>query len=339
MKNTLRRACALCVTLMTLMTSVPALAVDGEVNTSSLILRKSASKSSRAIQTLQRGDDLDIQYEKGDWYKVVYGKYSGFVMKKYVKAKGTVPVRGSSSSASSGTAANSSGNTSANTGASTGAAVPSNATLRKGSTGSAVKALQTKLKELGFYTGSIDGVYGNGTRNAVKSFQRKKGLSADGVAGAKTLAALNSAKAEQTEQKTEKTYKTETLTWFGNENRIPKGAVITVKDCYTGKTFRVKRWAGSNHLDGEPLTASDTATMKSVYGGSWSWKRRPILVMYNDHVYAASMNGMPHGTSTISNNNFAGHFCIHFTGSRTHESNKVDSDHQNAIKTALRYTW
>lgn len=331
MMNTLRRACALCVTLMTLMTSVSALAVDGEVNASSLILRKSASKSSRALQTLQRGDDLDIQYEKGDWYKVVYGKYSGFVMKKYVKAKGTVPVKGGSSSTSA--------NTSTNTSANTGAAVPSTATLRKGSTGSAVKALQTKLKELGFYTGSIDGVYGNGTRNAVKNFQRKKGLSADGVAGAKTLAALNNAKAEQPAQKVEKTYKTETLTWFGNQNRIPKGAVITVKDCYTGKTFKVKRWAGSNHLDGEPLTAADTATMKSVYGGSWSWKRRPILVMYNDHVYAASMNGMPHGTSTISTNNFAGHFCIHFTGSKTHESNKVDGDHQNAIKTALRYTW
>ena len=36
------------------------------------------------------------------------------------------------------------------------------------------------------------------------------------------------------------------------------------------------------------------------------------------------MNGMPHGTTTISSNNFDGHFCIHFKNSKTHESDKVD---------------
>jgi len=62
-------------------------------------------------------------------------------------------------------------------------------------------------------------------------------------------------------------------------------------------------------------------------------------VKYNGHVYAASMNGMPHGTTTISNNNFAGHFCIHFYGSKTHESNKVDPDHKAAEAAAMKYTW
>jgi hypothetical protein len=97
----------------------------------------------------------------------------------------------------------------------------------------------------------------------------------------------------------------------------------------------VKRWAGANHIDAEPLTAADTATMKSIYGGSWSWNRRAILVKYNGHVYAASMNGMPHGTTTISSNNFNGHFCIHFYNSRTHETNRVDANHQNAVARAM----
>lgn len=52
------------------------------------------------------------------------------------------------------------------------------------------KAVQQKLKELGFYKGSIDGVYGAGTRNAVIKFQKSRGLTADGVVGAKTVKAL-----------------------------------------------------------------------------------------------------------------------------------------------------
>lgn len=63
-------------------------------------------------------------------------------------------------------------------------------TLKKGSTGSTVRTLQTKLKKWGYYTGSVDGIYGTQTVNAVKYFQRKNGLSADGIAGKKTLAAM-----------------------------------------------------------------------------------------------------------------------------------------------------
>lgn len=63
-------------------------------------------------------------------------------------------------------------------------------TLKKGSTGSTVRTLQTKLKNWGYYTGRVDGIYGEKTIAAVKYFQRKNGLTADGIAGAKTLAAM-----------------------------------------------------------------------------------------------------------------------------------------------------
>ena len=108
---------------------------------------------------------------------------------------------------------------------------------------------------------------------------------------------------------------------------------------FFNRIFTVKRWAGANHIDAEPKTASDTAIMKEVYGGSWSWARRPVLVKYNGHVYAGSMNGMPHGTSTISGNNFNGHFCIHFYKSKTHGTKRVDPDHQNAEARAMKSTW
>ena len=52
------------------------------------------------------------------------------------------------------------------------------------------KAVQQKLKELGYYSGSVDGVYGQGRRSAVIAFQKQNGLVADGIVGAKTAKAL-----------------------------------------------------------------------------------------------------------------------------------------------------
>ena len=64
------------------------------------------------------------------------------------------------------------------------------ATLRVGSSGEEVKTLQTKLKRWGYYTGSIDGVFGSGTKKAVIAFQKKNGLTPDGIVGPATLKAL-----------------------------------------------------------------------------------------------------------------------------------------------------
>ena len=64
-------------------------------------------------------------------------------------------------------------------------------TLSKyGSKGSEVTQIQTKLKRWGYYSGNIDGIYGTQTVNAVKYFQRKNGLTADGIAGPATLKAM-----------------------------------------------------------------------------------------------------------------------------------------------------
>ena len=64
------------------------------------------------------------------------------------------------------------------------------AAYRRGSSGSVVTQIQTKLKNWGYYSGTVDGVYGSKTEQAVKSFQSKNGLTADGVAGKQTLAAM-----------------------------------------------------------------------------------------------------------------------------------------------------
>ena len=61
---------------------------------------------------------------------------------------------------------------------------------KKGSSGETVKIIQSKLKEWGYYDGTVDGVYGSGTEKAVKYFQEKNGLTVDGKAGQKTLDAM-----------------------------------------------------------------------------------------------------------------------------------------------------
>ena len=65
--------------------------------------------------------------------------------------------------------------------------------LREGSSGGAVRTLQENLRSLGYYSGSIDGDYGSGTTAAVTAFQQANGLTADGVAGKRTLNAIYAA--------------------------------------------------------------------------------------------------------------------------------------------------
>ncbi|MBQ9325024.1 MAG: peptidoglycan-binding protein [Clostridia bacterium] len=318
----------LTVLLIMILTFSPMLAgaTDGTVNCSSLILRESASKESKALQSLPKGTVVNIKGSSDGWYKVTYGNLSGYVMQKYVtKGKST----GTASSSSSTT-------TSTKNVSSRLKSIGRPNACSPGDYGSNVKKLQKCLQALGYYTDAIDGDYGAATKAAVKKLQKAKGLKQTGNATEATINAMFGTRSKSTTSKIE----TERLNWFKNgEDRIPKGATFTVKDCKTGKTFQCKRWSGANHLDAEPLTKSDAAVIRSIYGGSWSWKRRPILVKYNGRVYAASMNGMPHGTTTIKNNGFDGHFCIHFYGSKTHGTKKVDDTHQNCVATAMKYSW
>ena len=424
MKRLLLAGLCFCVLLSTLLMTAEAYAAATGTTTCKVVLRKSDSKESKALQTIPEGEEIEILSAGNSWYRVRYGSYKGYVMKKYVKTSASVSsssaskisdlgsapgimrvgdsnsdvkklqqaldilgyysgkidgiygegttkavkayqkdkgltadgyagertvasIFGSCSSKSlttqsaPGSSESSSASASkANTVSSIEAIGSAPKTSEKGDSGSDVVKLQQALECLGYYNGEIDGKYGDGTVAAVKKFQSKRNMKADGIAGPSTIRVLFGEDAADSGSSS-KTYKTETPDWFAdNMTRvIPKNARFTIKDVATGKTFEAVRWSGSNHLDAEPRTAEDTETMKSIYGGSWSWRRRPILILYNGHVYAASMNGMPHGTTTISGNDFDGHFCIHFKNSKTHETNKVDSDHQNAVSKASKATW
>lgn len=127
------------------------------------------------------------------------------------------------------------------------------------------------------------------------------------------------------------------MNWFNQgKNLVKKGSYATLYMIDKGVQFRIKHMGGKNHMDVEPVSASDTATFKSAVG-SWSWKSYAVILITNGQYIACSINAMPHGDQTIKNNNFDGQFCLHMVGSRTHESDSVNAEHQKSIDRA--YNW
>ena len=122
----------------------------------------------------------------------------------------------------------------------------------------------------------------------------------------------------------------ELTSWSTASGLFPRGSIAKVTHIDTGLVFYVWRSGGTLHADVEPLTAADTEIMRKIYG-SWSWDRKSIIVEVGGKKMAASMNGMPHAGQTIRDNNFRGHFCIHFLNSRIHGSNRMCPLHQAAL--------
>jgi peptidoglycan hydrolase-like protein with peptidoglycan-binding domain len=184
-KDTMKRLlCALLFVVITTsafwMPGTAKAATAGRTN-AKVVLRKEASKESKSLQTLPVGEEVDIISASGDWYKVRYGKFTGYVMKKYVKASGSV------ASSSSSSAKNSSSSSVSSKIKALGAAP---GIMRPGDRNSDVKKLQQALQILGHYNGKIDSDYGSGTQAAVKAYQKSKGLTADGYAGERTIKSI-----------------------------------------------------------------------------------------------------------------------------------------------------
>ena len=125
-------------------------------------------------------------------------------------------------------------------------------------------------------------------------------------------------------------FKIEMLPWETVNNIIPNKTMFTIIDVETGLAFQVQRRAGKEHADVQPLTKKDTQIMKGIYQNQWSWKRRAIIVLIDDQMIAASMHGMPHGAGVLQND-FPGHFCVHFFGSITHRLKNEDLSHKLMI--------
>ena len=112
------------------------------------------------------------------------------------------------------------------------------------------------------------------------------------------------------------------------------GKIAKITDLKTQQTFMIKRTIGAVHADCEPLTAADAAIMKESWGGAYSWSVHPIIVEVDGKKIAAATYSMPHDIEYLLDNNFPGHFCIHFLNSTRHKDNLVDPIMQEQIKTS-----
>ncbi len=152
----------------------------------------------------------------------------------------------------------------------------------------------------------------------------------------------------------------EYLDWWTEAQYVLQFNVpFTVTDFYTGTSFKAVRTFGANHADCEPLTAADTATIRSLWNKYHTsyWTSRPVIITINGRRLAASMSAMfhagldayPNGAyvnnrsgdygsgqnfDAIKGNNADGHFDIHFANSTTHNTGKVNSNHQTNVKIA-----
>ena len=235
-----------------------------------------------------------------------------------ISAKASKSSSSSSSSSSSGTSLNTS------------------MTVSSGSKNDNVKKLQQMLKTLGYYTGSITGSFGSKTKDAVIAFQKSKGLTADGIAGSKTLAAINSDYKNGSSASSSASSKAANVlySYFVNwRNRYANGEYCTVYDPATGYSWKLRIMTKDAHMDAEPVTASDTATMNKAFGKT-TWTPKVVYVTFSDgKTYIGSTHNTPHGTSHVGSNNFSGHLCVHFpmTMEKAQSIGSYAVSHQEAI--------
>ena len=176
--------------------------------------------------------------------------------------------------------------------------------IKRGDQGKEVKELQASLRDMGYFKyHKLTGYYGRITENAVKQFQRDNGIKVSGTVGTTTNKALVKSAQEVTTGNRVATMSSNienapklvgSLDWFKQVRALwSRGVIAEITDIDTGKTFQVKRTYGTNHADVEPLTLEDTKIIKEIWGG-FSWKRRAVVVRFENCTLAGSMSAMPH---------------------------------------------
>ncbi len=230
--------------------------------------------------------------------------------------------------------------------------------LKQGDISDAVKSMQQRLIDLGYLSGKADGKFGVQTYTALLAFQKANSLTIDGIAGTKTLDKLSSSTAISANGSAVATA-TPTINPNASAAYVPNASSVryanwysevkarcklypyaTVYDFSTGISWQVHMFSLGAHADCEPLTAADTAKMEKAFGGN-TWNAKAVWVVFADgRVYMASTHSMPHGVQHRTDNNFAGHVCIHFprTDAQVAAIGPYATSHQKAIDAGWQTT-
>ena len=252
---------------------------------------------------------------------------------------------------SSGSSSSSSSSGSSNSSSSTSSLLNTSLTLQQGTKNDEVLKLQNMLTSLGFYTGNKTGNFGEKTADAVIAYQKSKGLTADGIAGKKTLAAINAdysgssvignnngnANAPTPSMANNVRYEN----FYNWRRNYANGEYCTVYDFSTGYSWKLRIMTKDAHMDAEPATAEDTAIMIKAFGNKTTWTPKPVWVTFSDgKTYIGSTHDVPHSPQHLTSNNFAGHLCVHFPipMSKAESIGSYAVSHQEAINEGWEMT-
>ena len=260
-------------------------------------------------------------------------------------------LKGGSSSGSSNNSSSSSSSSSNSSSSSTSSLLNTSITLQQGTKNDEVLKLQNMLTSLGFYTGNKTGNFGEKTADAVIAYQKSKGLTADGIAGKKTLAAINAdysgssvignnngnANAPTPSMANNVIYEN----FYNWRRNYANGEYCTVYDFSTGYSWKLRIMTKDAHMDAEPATAEDTAIMFKAFGNKTTWNPKAVWVTFSDgKTYIGSTHDVPHSPQHLTNNNFAGHLCVHFPipMSKAESIGSYAVSHQEAINEGWEMT-
>jgi peptidoglycan hydrolase-like protein with peptidoglycan-binding domain/SH3-like domain-containing protein len=206
-------------------------------------------------------------------------------------------------------------------------ATPADDTLEQGDSGDAVKALQKRLIELGYMSGTADGDFGSATKAAVKLFQKQAGLTVDGVAGPGTQSALFSSNAPKYDGKTS----------VDTDTSSTAAKIIATAKQYMGCTY-VYGTSGPNTFD----CSGFTCFVFKKYG--YSLLRSAQQQGYDDNYERLTRSELKMGDivcfNTISDNDLSDHVGIYISdGNFIHASSgggcvmisNLDSGYYNRV--------
>ena len=242
------------------------------------------------------------------------------------------------------------------------------ATIRLKDRGARVKILQDALIRLNYLSGKADGIFGNLTMKAVLLFQQENKLSADGIAGKKTLSSLEKAvqngsvrgsssspssvsSSAESVSSTASAQAVKTasapdgksvrlLHWFNDiKPSLGSGSRLIILDPSSGITWTLRVMSCGRHCDAEPMTKQDTANMLKAFGGIHTWNQKAVYVQLPSGVWTiGSTHDNPHLSGGITDNDFNGHLCVHFLRDLS-EAQENDPNYGVSNQKTIRSFW
>ncbi|MBR1607205.1 MAG: SH3 domain-containing protein, partial [Clostridia bacterium] len=228
----------------------------------SLNVRKGPGTTYARVSEIKNGTQIVISSIEGEWCAMYYGDIQGYVQRQYlnIQAASTAPAQAAPAASTYDTSS-------------------LTRVLRAGYTGADVTVVQQRLKDLG-YLSSLSGSYDSATQEAVRSYQKKNGLTADGLAGPSTFSSLFSDGALTAGSTLSGSYNTYVMDYNGNTSSAKTSAVRKAQQALRALNYNVPLTGAFEARTHDAIvafqlrngiTASgvlDAATQTALYSGS-----------------------------------------------------------------------